>query len=42
MFVLDVKKGFIENCKIYGDFFGLGEVEDIEQKLIGVRHDGKL
>lgn len=36
---LDVKKGIIENCKIYGDFFGLGEVEDIEQKLIGVRHE---
>ena len=36
---LDVKKGIIENCKIYGDFFGIGEVEDIEQKLIGIRHD---
>lgn len=36
---LDVKKGVIENCKIYGDFFGIGNVEDIEHKLIGVRHD---
>src|SRR5690625_649716 len=36
---LDVKKGIIENCKIYGDFFGLGDVEDIEKKLIGVRHE---
>lgn len=36
---LDVKKGIIENCKIYGDFFGIGNVEDIEHKLIGVRHD---
>jgi len=36
---LDVKKGIIENCKIYGDFFGIGNVEDIENKLIGVRHD---
>src|SRR5690625_5228649 len=35
---LDVKKGIIENCKIYGDFFGLGDVKDIENKLIGVRH----
>jgi len=35
---LDVKNGAIENCKIYGDFFGLGEVQDIENKLIGVRH----
>lgn len=38
---LDVKKGIIENCKIYGDFFGLGEVEDIEQKLVGVKHERK-
>lgn len=36
---LDVKNGIIENCKIYGDFFGIGEVVDIEQKLIGVRHE---
>ncbi|WP_077325010.1 lipoate--protein ligase [Virgibacillus siamensis] len=38
---LDVKNGLIENCKIYGDFFGVGEVKDIEQKLIGVRHERK-
>ncbi|MEJ8776667.1 lipoate--protein ligase [Pseudogracilibacillus sp. ICA-222130] len=36
---LNVKKGIIENCKIYGDFFGIGNVADVEQKLIGVRHD---
>lgn len=36
---LDVKKGIIENCKIYGDFFGLGDVKDIEEKLNGVRHN---
>ncbi|MDY0407839.1 lipoate--protein ligase [Virgibacillus soli] len=36
---LDVKKGKIENCKIYGDFFGLGEITDLENLLIGVRHD---
>lgn len=35
---LDVKKGIIENCKIYGDFFGVGDVEEIENKLRGVRH----
>ncbi|WP_174616236.1 lipoate--protein ligase [Virgibacillus ihumii] len=38
---LDVKNGLIENCKIYGDFFGIGEVKDIEQQLIGVRHERK-
>jgi lipoate-protein ligase A len=36
---LDVKKGIIENCKIYGDFFGIGEVKVIEDKLKGVRHN---
>lgn len=36
---LDVKNGIIENCKIYGDFFGIGEVEEIEKALIGVRHN---
>ncbi|WP_163537117.1 lipoate--protein ligase [Gracilibacillus sp. YIM 98692] len=36
---LDVQKGFIENCKIYGDFFGVGDVTDIENRLIGVRYN---
>src|SRR5690625_4016331 len=36
---LDVKKGIIENCMIYGDFFGLGDVHDVENQLIGVRHE---
>src|SRR5690625_2709920 len=36
---LDVKNGVINNCKIYGDFFGLGNVEDIEQALVGVKHE---
>ncbi|SEO70246.1 lipoate-protein ligase [Amphibacillus marinus] len=35
---LDVSKGLITNCKIYGDFFGVGEVEVVEQSLIGVRY----
>lgn len=36
---LDVKKGFIENCKIFGDFFGVGNVSDVENCLIGTRYD---
>lgn len=36
---LDVKKGIIENCTIYGDFFGVGDVRDLEEALIGVRHE---
>ena len=38
---LDVKKGIIENCKVYGDFFGVGDIHDIENRLIGVRHERK-
>ncbi|PFA66484.1 lipoate--protein ligase [Bacillus sp. AFS015802] len=38
---LDVNKGKIENCKIYGDFFGVGNVDDIEEKLIGTRYERK-
>ncbi|MBP2241096.1 lipoate-protein ligase A [Cytobacillus eiseniae] len=36
---LDVDKGKVENCKIYGDFFGVGDVSDIENKLMGVRYE---
>lgn len=36
---LEVNKGKIENCKIYGDFFGVGDVTELEQKLIGVRYE---
>ncbi|WP_148357163.1 lipoate--protein ligase [Peribacillus simplex] len=36
---LEVNRGIIENCKIYGDFFGVGEVADIEQKLTGTRYE---
>jgi len=30
-----VNKGTIEDIHIYGDFFGLGEVADLEKALIG-------
>ncbi|CAH0344414.1 lipoate--protein ligase [Bacillus sp. CECT 9360] len=36
---LEVNKGTIENCKIYGDFFGVGDVNDIEEKLKGIRYE---
>ncbi|HIW13426.1 MAG TPA: lipoate--protein ligase [Candidatus Salinicoccus stercoripullorum] len=36
---LDVKKGRIEHAKIFGDFFGVGEIGVIEERLIGVEHD---
>ncbi|MFK2825843.1 lipoate--protein ligase [Bacillus sp. B190/17] len=36
---LHVKNGMIQNCKIYGDFFGAGDVHEIEEALTGVRHE---
>ncbi|WP_413382564.1 lipoate--protein ligase [Alkalihalobacillus sp. 1P02AB] len=36
---LNVKKGKIVDCKIYGDFFGVGEIKELEQILIGVNHE---
>lgn len=36
---LEVNKGRIESCKIYGDFFGVGEVAEIEELLNGVRYE---
>ncbi|WP_071131852.1 lipoate--protein ligase [Enterococcus timonensis] len=36
---LDVQQGVIKEAKIYGDFFGLGEVKDVEEILTGVRYE---
>jgi lipoate---protein ligase len=36
---LEVNKGIIEDCKIYGDFFGVGEVSEIEEKLKNIRYE---
>lgn len=36
---LDVQKGVIQNCKIFGDFFGMGDVNELEGKISGVRHE---
>ncbi|MGR3763459.1 lipoate--protein ligase [Rossellomorea sp. NS-SX7] len=38
---LEVNKGSIENCKIYGDFFGVGNVDEVEDKLTGTRYERK-
>ncbi|WP_062352183.1 lipoate--protein ligase [Bacillus kwashiorkori] len=35
----NVEKGIVQSCKIFGDFFGVGEVKDIEEKLTGIRYD---
>lgn len=36
---LNVKKGVIVECKIYGDFFGVADVSELEDKLVGKRYD---
>lgn len=36
---LEVSKGIIEEITIFGDFFGVGDVEEIEQLLVGTKYD---
>ncbi|MBB6450679.1 lipoate-protein ligase A [Geomicrobium halophilum] len=38
-FRFKVKKGIISNTTIYGDFFGTGNVDDIEKRLDGTRYE---
>ncbi|CAM4191996.1 lipoate--protein ligase [Streptococcus penaeicida] len=37
----NVENSIIKNIKIYGDFFGIKDVQDIEQILIGSKYDYK-
>ncbi|MGT2932859.1 lipoate--protein ligase [Streptococcus catagoni] len=37
----NVQQSVIKNIKIYGDFFGIKDVEDIENLLIGTKYDYK-
>ncbi len=36
---LQVKKGLIEDIAIFGDFFGIGEIEKVQEKLRGVSYN---
>lgn len=36
--LLNVKEGKILGCRFYGDFFGNGDLEDIEAKLTGIKY----
>ncbi|SDX23509.1 lipoate-protein ligase A [Marininema mesophilum] len=38
---LQVEKGVIRQCVIFGDFFGIREVQEMERMLIGRRYDRK-
>lgn len=40
-FRLEVKKGVIEECKIFGDFFGVGDVTELEKLLVGTQYEKK-
>lgn len=37
--LMNVKNGHIEHIRLQGDFFGNGEIEDLEAKLVGVPLD---
>jgi lipoate---protein ligase len=39
---LNISKGYIENIKIFGDFFGIGEVSDIETLLLNKKYDREV
>lgn len=36
---LEVNRGIIEEITIFGDFFGVGDVKEIEELLVGVKYD---
>jgi lipoate-protein ligase A len=36
---LHTRKGVIESCRITGDFLGLVNLEELEQSLVGLRHE---
>ncbi len=36
---VNIEKGYIKNIKIFGDFFGIGEVSDIENLLVNKKYD---
>jgi len=37
--LIDVEKGMINSCKFYGDFFGSGDLREVEDKLIGEKYN---
>jgi len=36
--LLEVKDGIINECKIYGDFLGVGEIGEVEEKIRGLKY----
>jgi lipoate-protein ligase A len=35
---MNVEDGHIQQLKVFGDFFGLGEIKDVEDAFIGVKY----
>lgn len=38
-FKMNVDKGLIQDIRIFGDFFGLGDISDVEERLNGTKYD---
>ena len=38
-FKMNVDKGLIQDIRIFGDFFGLGDISDVEERLNGIKYD---
>ncbi len=38
---LFIEEGLIKNIKFYGDFFGKQDISELENKLVGAKHDKK-
>ena len=38
-FRFNISQGLIKETKIYGDFFGLGDIKDLEETLLGLKYD---
>lgn len=37
--LLDVENGLIKTCKFYGDFFGVGDLKDVENQFINQKYE---
>ena len=35
---LEIEKGYLQSCQFTGDFLGLCELDEVEQRLVGVRY----
>lgn len=36
---MDVQKGYVQQIKIFGDFFASKPIEELEQRFIGIKHE---